>query len=110
VTAESAAQAALGAGAAAAGPRPGGDEEPSVGPAAAESGPQRTRRPTIVAKGIDGPERRAPLQYSAPSIDGDAGAVGVASARAGSDDAGAGAAGSNREERRKAAKQQRRHG
>ncbi|PVU82080.1 preprotein translocase subunit SecA [Cellulomonas sp. WB94] len=110
VTAQSAAQAALGAGAAAAGPRPDGGEAPSVTPAAVESGPQRTRRPTIVAKGIDGPERRAPLQYSAPSVDGDAGAAGAASAAAGSDDAGAGAAGSNREERRKAAKQQRRRG
>ena len=112
VTAESAAQAALGAGAAAAGPRPGRGEEPTVAPAAAESAPQRTRRPTIVAKGIDGPERRAPLQYSAAGVDGDAGAVGAAAAAssAGSDDEGAGAAGSNREERRKAAKQQRRRG
>ena len=110
VTAASAAQAALGAGAAAAGPRPGGAEEPSVDTAAVESAPQRTRRPTIVAKGIDVPERRAPLQYSAPSVDGDAGAVGSASATAGSDDDTAGAAGRNREERRKAAKQQRRRG
>ena len=112
VTAESAAQAALGAGAAAAGPRPGRGEEPTVAPAAAESAPQRTRRPTIVAKGIDGPERRATLQYSAAGVDGDAGAVGAAAAAssAGSDDEGAGAAGSNREERRKAAKQQRRRG
>ncbi|HEX5331587.1 MAG TPA: preprotein translocase subunit SecA [Cellulomonas sp.] len=110
VTAQSAAQAALGAGAAAAGPRPGADEEQAVAPAAAEPGPQRTRRPTIVAKGIDGPERRAPLQYSAPSVDGDAGAAGAAPAAAGSDDASAASAGSNREERRKAAKQQRRRG
>ncbi|MGV8976789.1 MAG: preprotein translocase subunit SecA [Cellulomonas sp.] len=107
VTAASAAQAALGAGAAAAGPRRGGDE-PSAAPAAAQSGPQRTRRPTIVAKGIDGPEQRAPLQYSAPSVDGDARATGPTAEAAGSDGEGAGAAGNNREERRKAAKQQRR--
>jgi preprotein translocase subunit SecA len=29
--------------------------------------------PTLVAKGLDGPERRVPLQYSAPSVDGEAG-------------------------------------
>ncbi|CAN5321637.1 preprotein translocase subunit SecA [soil metagenome] len=110
VTAASAAQAALGAGAAAAGPRPGTDEAQAVAPAAAEAGPQRTRRPTLVAKGIDGPEQRTPLQYSAPSVDGDAGVAGAASAAAGPDDEGAAAAGSNREERRKAAKQQRRRG
>jgi preprotein translocase subunit SecA len=111
VTAQSAAQAALSAGAGAAGPRPAAAEESSAAPAAAEVGPQRTRRPTLVAKGIDVPERRAPLQYSAPSVDGDAGVASAGSAAAGpSDDADAGAAGSNREERRKAAKQQRRRG
>ena len=111
VTAQSAAQAALGAGGGAAGPRPDGAEPTAAAPAAAGAAPQHTRRPTIVAKGIDGPERRAPLQYSAPSVDGDAGAASPGSAAAGStDDAGAGAAGSNREERRKAAKQQRRRG
>ena len=111
VTAQSAAQAALSAGAGAAGPRPAAAEESSAAPAAAEVGPRRTRRPTLVAKGIDGPEQRAPLQYSAPSVDGDAGAASAGSAAAGpSDDADAGAAGSNREERRKAAKQQRRRG
>jgi len=26
-----------------------------------------------VAKGLDGPERRVPLQYSAPTVDGEAG-------------------------------------
>ena len=111
VTAQSAAQAALGAGAGAAGPRPSGADASPAAPAAAEVGPQRTRRPTLVATGIDSPERRAPLQYSAPSVDGDAGVASAGSAAAGpSDDAGAGAAGSNREERRKAAKQQRRRG
>jgi preprotein translocase subunit SecA len=109
VTAQSAAQAALGAGAGAAGPRPGGAE--SAAPAVADTAPQPARRPTLVAKGIDGPERRAPLQYSAPSVDGDAAAVSPGPTAAGSvDDAGEGAASSNREERRKAAKQQRRRG
>ena len=63
----------------------------------------------LVAKGIDGPEQRAPLQYSAPSVDGDGGVVTRG-------DAGGNSAGSrpaaadgdvNREARRKAAKQQR---
>jgi preprotein translocase subunit SecA len=31
--------------------------------------------PVILAKGLDGPDRRVPLQYSAPSVDGDAGVV-----------------------------------
>ncbi len=67
---------------------------------------------TLVAKGIDGPEQRAPLQYSAPSVDGDAPVV--TRREAGGKDAGsppapaAGQDGSaNREARRKAAKQQR---
>ncbi len=84
VTAQSAAQAALGAGAAAAGPRPDG------APGA------------LVAKGIDGPERRAPLQYSAPSVDG---AADVVTRSEGGEPVRPAAAGaSNREERRKAAK------
>lgn len=82
VSAQSAAQAAAAA----------GGVLPGAAPAA----------PKLVAKGIDGPERRAPLQYSAPSIDGDAGAAGGASE---GDGAGADAAApTNREERRKAAK------
>jgi preprotein translocase subunit SecA len=81
VTAQSAAAAAAGAGAAL-----------SAAPAA----------PRLVAKGIDGPERRAPLQYSAPSIDGDAGVAGRAADEGGG--GGAAAAPTNREERRKAAK------
>jgi preprotein translocase subunit SecA len=32
----------------------------------------RAKAPTLIAKGLDGPERRTPLQYSAPSVDGDA--------------------------------------
>jgi preprotein translocase subunit SecA len=31
--------------------------------------------PILVAKGLDGPERRVPLQYTAPSVDGEAGRV-----------------------------------
>jgi preprotein translocase subunit SecA len=81
VTAQSAAAAAAGAGAAL-----------SAAPAA----------PRLVAKGIDGPERRAPLQYSAPSIDGDAGAGAASSIQ---DDAPDGDGGTtNREARRNAAK------
>ncbi|MFI2753026.1 preprotein translocase subunit SecA [Cellulomonas sp. P22] len=86
VTAESAAQAAIGAGAGAAGPRP-----------AAAGG--------LVAKGIDGPEERAPLQYSAPSADGD---DAVVTRSEGGAPAPAPADGSNRQERRKAAKQRKR--
>jgi preprotein translocase subunit SecA len=63
-------------------------------------------RGRLVAKGIDGPAERTPLQYSAPSVDGDAGVV--TNAEDGSGDAPAAGAG-NREERRRAAKQQRRH-
>src|SRR6478609_3653338 len=97
VTADSAVQAAASAGAQAAlarsvsdGPTPG----------------------KLVAKGIDGPTERAPLQYSAPSVDGDGGVI--TRADAGGKSAGARpavAAGddgtANREARRKAAKQQR---
>lgn len=89
VTADSAAQAAAGAGAAAARPRSVSD------------GPLPGR---LVAKGIDGPEQRAPLQYSAPTEDG-----GVETRRgdgapaAGPADGEAG----NREARRKAAKRKR---
>ena len=63
----------------------------------------------LVAKGIDGPEQRAPLQYSAPSVDGDGGVV--TRGDAGGKSAGARPAAAdgetNREARRKAAKQQR---
>jgi preprotein translocase subunit SecA len=86
-----------------------------------------TAEPVLVAKGIDGPERQVPLQYSAPSVDGDSsttvtrgrraagpatstptGASGAAGADA--DGTGAGEDAGNREARRKAAKQQRRRG
>ncbi|KRD44661.1 preprotein translocase subunit SecA [Cellulomonas sp. Root930] len=65
----------------------------------------------LVAKGIDGPER-TPLQYTAPSVDGDGGVItrgdsggknaGTRPAAASAEDGAA-----NREARRKAAKQQR---
>jgi preprotein translocase subunit SecA len=68
--------------------------------------------PKLVAKGIDGPGEQAPLQYSAPSVDGDGGVVtrGSASGKNGGAPASSGASAdgaTNREERRKAAKQQR---
>ncbi len=56
--------------------------------------------PRLQAKGLDGPERAVPLQYSAPSETGD----GSAEVRA---EDGAVSAAANREERRKAAKKKR---
>ncbi|WP_155855511.1 SEC-C metal-binding domain-containing protein, partial [Actinotalea ferrariae] len=46
-------------------------------PAAGAARPVRAApaAPVILAKGLDGPDRRVPLQYSAPSVDGDAGVV-----------------------------------
>ncbi|WP_315097589.1 preprotein translocase subunit SecA [uncultured Cellulomonas sp.] len=97
VTADSAVAAAASAGAQAAQQRSVAD------------GPTPGR---LVAKGIDGPEQRAPLQYSAPSVDGDGGVITRADAggkKAGARPAAASAddGASNREARRKAAKQQR---
>lgn len=98
---------------------PGAEDAPAVGAQAALNGPK------LVAKGIDGPERETPLQYSAPSVDGDAGttvtgggrrgagggpavrAAAAESAGAPGEDTDGGDAG-NREARRKAAKQRRR--
>ncbi|NMR20805.1 preprotein translocase subunit SecA [Cellulomonas fimi] len=145
VTAESAAQTALGTGAAATrlrgvGPdgttpsAPAADdaEDAATAPDAAAAPSGRRAAPTLIAKGLDGPEQRTPLQYSAPSVDGDAGTSvrtvapdgrtaevrRSAGARGGSStggalatgpadggDAGAGAV--NREERRKAERQAR---
>ena len=51
--------------AAAAAPAP--DAAPAVPPATA---PVRPSTPSLIAKGLDGPERRVPLSYSAPSEDG----------------------------------------
>jgi preprotein translocase subunit SecA len=63
---------------------------------------------TLVAKGLDGPDRSAPLQYSAPSVDGDV-APAARSATAdgeptqgGSTAVGGSAPAINRDERRKA--------
>ena len=81
----------------------------SAGAAAAD----RPAAPKLVAKGIDGPAQQAPLQYSAPSVDGDGGVVtraaGSSGANGGDSNSTSGSAGGtvNREERRKAAKQQR---
>ncbi|WP_019136682.1 preprotein translocase subunit SecA [Cellulomonas massiliensis] len=58
----------------------------------------------LVAKGIDGP-RQTPLQYSAPSVDGDSGVA--AAADQADDEGGAPTAAGNREERRRAQRQQR---
>ncbi|NKY22567.1 preprotein translocase subunit SecA [Cellulomonas denverensis] len=97
----------------------GADAAPAVGAQAALDAPK------LVAKGIDGPERRVPLQYSAPSVDGDSGAtvtgggrraaggpaVRATQAEGSAPTGGAPAADAgNREARRKAAKQQRRRG
>jgi preprotein translocase subunit SecA len=101
ITAASAAQAAASAGAAAAGPRASADGEADTLPA--PSG-------TLVAKGLDGPDRSAPLQYTAPSVDGDADVRTVTSDGRSAPAAGAGNASGagNREDRRKADKQSRR--
>jgi len=80
VTAESAAQVAMASGAAA----------------------QR-----LIAKGIDGPTERVPLQYTAPSADGD-GAVVTRGDKPGAAAKPVAADGENREARRKAAKQAKR--
>jgi preprotein translocase subunit SecA len=101
ITAASAAQAAASAGAAAAGPRTPAAEEADTLPA--PSG-------TLVAKGLDGPDRSAPLQYTAPTVDGDAGvktvtADGRTAAPSGAGNGGAG--GGNREDRRKAEREAR---
>ncbi len=69
LTAESAAGAALAApaGLAPAAAAPDGPAAPATRP--------RKATPSLIAKGLDGPERRVPLQYSAPSVDGDVGPV-----------------------------------
>jgi preprotein translocase subunit SecA len=60
----------------------------------------------LVAKGIDGPAERAPLQYSAPSTDGDGEVVKSGDAGGAGAAPAAGGAG-NRADRRKAAKRKR---
>ena len=95
--------------------------------APAADGADGAAEPVLIAKGIDGPEQRVPLQYSAPSVDGDSGTTVTRSGRraaggpaagtpagaapgAAAGDGAADDAGSNREARRRAAKQQRRQG
>ncbi|QTE30286.1 preprotein translocase subunit SecA [Pengzhenrongella sicca] len=134
ITAESAAQAAVGAGAGAARTRPSADASTQDSPtddvtpvddaAPTDDAAPATRREakgpasgrraagTLVAKGLDGPDRSAPLQYSAPSVDGDAGGAVRVTANDGAagDQADAGtaaAAAANREARRKAERQAR---
>ena len=54
--------------------RPGGAARSAAVGAAAAAAASAVRKgtPTLIAKGLDGPERRVPLQYSSPSVDGDA--------------------------------------
>ena len=143
VTAESAAQAALGTGAAATRPRPADGDVPVSDTAASGAAPSddtavdmtddtaddtadgtaadtdaapATRREakgapsgrraagTLVAKGLEGPDRSAPLQYSAPTVDGDAQ---IARTATGPKGAAGASADVNREERRKAERQAR---
>ncbi|MBU4335839.1 MAG: preprotein translocase subunit SecA, partial [Actinobacteria bacterium] len=91
---------------------PEGEQVPAVDAAAAAA--TAASAPRLVAKGIDGPERQAPLHYSAPDEDGGvelrgepaggvaAGSRPTAQARTGDPDA---AGSANREARRRAAKQ-----
>nr|WP_297425642.1 preprotein translocase subunit SecA [uncultured Actinotalea sp.] len=55
-------------GAAGSGPAPRGAARAGV----TATAPATAAEPVILAKGLDGPDRRVPLQYSAPSVDGDA--------------------------------------
>lgn len=94
ISADSAAAAAGSAGASAATPR-GVDGDETSG--------------ALVAKGLDGPAERTPLQYSAPSADGDGGIVTRAEDGDGGTRSGASSAGAaNRADRRKQAKQRKR--
>ena len=58
---------------------------PQAAAAAADVAAKVTRPavPRMVAKGLDAPERRVPLQYSAPSVDGDASAITTSSGSGG---------------------------
>jgi preprotein translocase subunit SecA len=90
------------------------EPEPSEGVEPAEeqvAEPVAATGGKIVAKGIDGPERRVPLEYSAPTAEGDVEVVSEAGGRAaGARPASSGDdAGVNRQERRRAAKGQRKH-
>ncbi|MBO0899896.1 preprotein translocase subunit SecA [Cellulomonas sp. zg-ZUI222] len=100
VSADSAASAAASAGASATADRPVVD-----GPAAdGEPAPGG-----LVAKGLDGPAERTPLQYTAPSADGDGATVTRADGGSGgARPAETASGGANRADRRKQAKQRRR--
>ena len=50
-----------------------GAKAPTAPVTGGDATPRSATAPTLLAKGLDGPERRAPVQYSAPSIDGEAG-------------------------------------
>jgi len=50
--------------------------------AGAAASPLRPAVPRMVAKGLEGPERRVPLQYSAPTVDGEAGTGAVVTSTA----------------------------
>ncbi|WP_136519451.1 MULTISPECIES: preprotein translocase subunit SecA [Cellulomonas] len=77
----------------------------SAGAAATASRPAAQPAGKLVAKGIDGPAQRTPLQYTAPSTDGD---NGVVTRREGGGAAASSGDGANRADRRKAAKQRKR--
>lgn len=69
-----------GAGAKAPGSRPRTRTTSAGAAAVAAAAGIRPAAPTLIAKGLDGPERQVPLQYSAPSVDGDAAPVVTAGA------------------------------
>ncbi|WP_411910677.1 SEC-C metal-binding domain-containing protein [Actinotalea sp. M2MS4P-6] len=70
ITAASAAATAAAAPAALAG---AGSDTGDKGGDGQAAPPRRARKatPTLIAQGLEGPERRVPLSYSAPSVDGD---------------------------------------
>ncbi len=48
---------------------PAGSEDRAAAPPPGQR--PRKATPKLIAQGLDGPERRVPLSYSAPSVDGD---------------------------------------
>ncbi|WP_298460357.1 preprotein translocase subunit SecA [uncultured Cellulomonas sp.] len=109
VTAASAAQAAAAAaGRFRAAPGPDADAEADAEGDGVEPEGDAVPAPTgtLIAKGLDGPDRRTPLQYTAPSVDGDA-QVRTVTSRDGSAAASDGDGAGNREDRRKAERQAR---
>ncbi|MBF0687243.1 MAG: preprotein translocase subunit SecA [Cellulomonas sp.] len=81
----------------------------SAGAAAAASRPDEEAPGALVGKGLDGPAQRTPLQYSAPSADGDGAVVTRAEGGSGAARSAAAPSGSaNRADRRKQAKQRKR--